>query len=210
MSNPGRNFWIQATIGVYLAALSVFGSSPGWMNAIWVTGATVAAWLCWGYWRDANPGDPNAWSLWRWRKPNDPWHEGQTLLSWWVEQAAVFTLTNAGLRAARRGDRTTARRVDHLLLAGAAWERDERRRIAFNETAGRIAESTNTLRDSLGRMAENVDEAVDFAAFSSSAKFHNTIARERRKGLVFVHNEANRVRREMGLPIDRPGEWLGL
>lgn len=43
-------------------------------------------------------------------------------------------------------------------------------------------------------------ESDDLREFNSSHRFHSRIARERRLGQAFVRDEANRVRRELGLP----------
>lgn len=148
---------------------------------------------------------PSVWSLWTWRKRAPELHEGQPIWRYWIEQAAILALCGERLHADKRGDQQTVSRITAVLDGGAQWEHRALRRIEFAKSAAKIATQVDALQQAMAGVAEKVQPAMERASdniieFSSSSRFHNRIARERRKGMVFVHNEANRVRREMGLP----------
>lgn len=170
-------------------------------------GMTVLAWMFLGYKAllTARHSDhtPSVWSLWTWRKRAPELNEGQPVHRYWVEQFAVILLCSERFKAHYRDDQQTVRRISAVLEGGTQWERDERRRLAFAKSAAKIAAQLQDMNDIMARSGKRAAEAmgqVDFSEFRSSSRFHNTIARERRKGMAFVRDEVNRARREEDLP----------
>jgi len=58
--------------------------------------------------------------MWEWKQPEG--HEDQPTTEWWFEQVAATILTRIGMRAAKRGDRQTLRRIMAIVEAGADQE----------------------------------------------------------------------------------------
>lgn len=152
---------------------------------------------------------PSVWSRWTWRKRAPELHEGQPIWRYWIEQFAVMVMCSERLKAHNRDDQQTVRRISAVLEGGTQWEREERRRRDMIETQRRMGDMFKGLVAAGNRMAEVLDTPLRSSGlpeFSSSSRFHSHIARERRKGLAFVHSEVNRVRKEMGLPPAYP--WI--
>lgn len=207
MSDLTRTFWLNAVIGIYLTALLVLDDAHPVLKLCWLLGAVAAVFVCRMEWLSAH-NRTSAWSVWRWRpRTRDAEVRGdQPLVSWWIEQFAVILLTNEALRANRRSDPLTADRLRTVVNAGGQWERNQRRKIEARKSAEKIKAHLTQAAEAGQRMSDHLDSAVvpSIIAFREATQYRNRLDRERRKGLVFVHNEANRVRKELGLPLASP------
>lgn len=57
---------------------------------------------------------------WHWKQ--EPGHEDQPYVEWWLEQVAVYIMAGILVRSHARGDQQTANRVTAIIRAGADAE----------------------------------------------------------------------------------------